>query len=106
MEFDFDCTSLPLDGTNAELRPVCDPRLCLFTIQLHEDGELAGVHGYTDNFRKADEPLEAIDAFLAEHGVRAVTDDEAVLLYGALLKQEGGVDYQLLVLAIARSQQP
>ncbi|GGO98350.1 hypothetical protein [Wenjunlia tyrosinilytica] len=91
---------LGLDGTDIELRPVFDPRLRTFSIQLWENGEPGGIHGLTDNFRGADEPLEAIGAFLADNGVRAVTDEEAALLYAGLVQAKGGPDWEILLLSI------
>ncbi|MFJ6889917.1 hypothetical protein ACIQRC_34430 [Streptomyces californicus] len=96
---------LALDGTDVVLRPVFDPSLRIFSVQLWENDEIRAVHGWTDNFRDADEPLEAIDAFLAERGVRAVTDEEAVLLYAGLVQAEGGVDWQIMQMQIAAQGQ-
>ncbi|QDN84436.1 hypothetical protein FNV61_00150 (plasmid) [Streptomyces sp. RLB3-6] len=90
---------------NAELRPVFDPALRTFSVQLWKDGEPSGIHGLIDNFRYADEPLEAVDAFLAERGVRALTGDEAVLLYAGLVRAKGGPDWQMFLMDVAASRQ-
>ncbi|MFF3256481.1 hypothetical protein ACFYWP_37120 [Actinacidiphila glaucinigra] len=91
-----------IDGT--ELRPVFDPRMRTFSIQLWKDGQRAGNHGLADNFVTVDEPLEEIDAFLADAGIRAVTEDERFTLYGGLLRAKGGVDFHLFLLELAKSQ--
>ncbi|POX58808.1 hypothetical protein C3492_35305 [Streptomyces sp. Ru62] len=97
---------IPLDGTNAVLRPVFDPVLRTFAVQLWEgDGEPKGIHGLVEVFQYADEPLEAIDAFLAEHGVRALTGDEAVLLYAGLVQAKGGPDWLILQMDITTALQ-
>ncbi|MFV8133165.1 hypothetical protein [Streptomyces syringium] len=88
----------------AELRPVYDPALRLFSVQLWVSGEPCGIHGLTDNFEYAEEPLEAIDLFLAERGVRALTGEEAVLLYAGLLHAKGGPDWQMFVMDVAAEQ--
>jgi hypothetical protein len=88
----------------AELRPVFDPRLRTFSVQLWEDGCPSGIHGLGDNFRCADEPLEAIDAFLAEQGVRALTEKEAALLYAGLVRAKGGPDWVLFLMQFAARQ--
>ncbi|WP_158939351.1 hypothetical protein [Streptomyces sp. NRRL S-87] len=84
------------EAANAELRPVFDPVLRTFSVQLWKDGEPSGIHGLTDTFQYADEPLEAIDAFLADNGVRALTEDETVLLYAGLVRSKGGSDWLML----------
>ena len=104
-------TRLPIDDFEAgepvcaELRPVFDPALRTFSVQLWKDDEPSGIHGLTDNFRYAEQPLEAIDAFLAERGVRALTSDEAVLLFAGLVHAKGGPDWQALVMGIAAAEQ-
>ncbi|MEU8828868.1 hypothetical protein [Streptomyces sp. NPDC048636] len=95
---------LALDGT-VVLRPVFDPRLRTFSIQLWKNGEPGGIHGLIETFRYADEPLETIDAFLADHGVRAVTDEEAALLYAGLVQAKGGPDWALLLISIGADEQ-
>lgn len=107
MDFNIDTLGAPvqLDDANAELRPVYDPRLRTFSVQLWTGGEPSGIHGLCDNFRYADEPLEAIDAFLAERGVRALTGEEAAWLYAGLVHAKGGPDWQMLVMDITSGQQ-
>ncbi|MDX2692211.1 hypothetical protein [Streptomyces ipomoeae] len=107
MDFNIDALGGPvkLDDVNAELRPVYDPALRTFSVQLWKAGEPAGIHGLTDNFRYADEPLEAIDAFLAERDVRAVTNEEAAFLYAGLVRAKGGPDWQILLMDITAGQQ-
>jgi hypothetical protein len=75
---------------NSRLIPVFDPRLRTFSVQLWQDGEPCGIHGLTDNFQRASEPLEAIDVFLASSGVRALTEEEAQLLLDGLGRAENG----------------
>ncbi|MFD8269180.1 hypothetical protein [Streptomyces althioticus] len=94
-----------IEPVNAELRPVYDRVLRTFSVQLWKDGEPSGIHGLTDNFRYADEPMEAIDAFLAERGVRALTGDEAVLLYAGLVHAKGGPDWQIFQMQLAAAEQ-
>ncbi|GAA1600907.1 hypothetical protein [Streptomyces globosus] len=89
---------IPLSGTDAVLHPIYDPALRTFSVQLSVDDEPRGIHGLADSFRSADEPLEAIDAFLAERDVRPITEDEAELLYAGLAQAEGGADWYLLQL--------
>ncbi|MFJ2589659.1 hypothetical protein [Streptomyces sp. NPDC087538] len=104
--FDFSTLDrLALDGTAVVLRPVFDPRLHTFSVQLWEDGEPGGIHGLVEYFRYADELLEAIDAFLAEHGVRALTGDEAVLLYAGLVQAKGGPDWVIFQMQVAAAEQ-
>ncbi|WP_432159288.1 hypothetical protein [Streptomyces sp. bgisy153] len=101
----LDLTRIALDGTDAELRPIFDPVLRTFSVQLWKGGEPSGIHGLTDAFRYPDEPLESIDAFLAEQDVRAVTGDEAVVVYAGLVYAKGGPDWVLLQMEVAASQQ-
>lgn len=104
-------TSLPVNDLEsiepvyAELRPVYDPRLRTFSVQLWVSGEPSGIHGLVEHFQYADEPLEAIDAFLAEHGVRALTGDEAVLLYAGLVHAKGGPGWQIFQMQVAAAEQ-
>ncbi|MFD8415444.1 hypothetical protein ACFV2Q_27400 [Streptomyces sp. NPDC059650] len=91
-----DLTRISLAGTDAVLYPIFHPALRTFSVQLWVSGEPSGIHGLTDNFRYADEPLEAIDAFLAERDVRALTEDEAVLLCAGLVQAKGGADWLIL----------
>lgn len=101
-------TNLPivdLEGVEAELRPVFDPALRVFSVQLWVDGEPRGIHGLTSDFRYADEPLEEIDAFLAERGVRALTGEEAVLLYAGLIHAKGGPDWTTFQIQVAAAEQ-
>lgn len=107
MDFNIDTLGAPvqLEDAKAELRPVYDPALRTFSVQLWKGGEPGGIHGLTDNFRYADEPLEAIDAFLAERDVRALTGEEAAWLYAGLVHAKGGPDWQILLMNITASQQ-
>ncbi|MFF4173645.1 hypothetical protein [Streptomyces sp. NPDC001744] len=103
--FDFSTLDrLALDGTNVVLRPVFDPRLYTFSVQLWEDGQPGGIHGLVEHFRYADQPVETIDAFLAENGVRATTGEEAALLYAGLVQAKGGPDWALLLLSIGADE--
>ncbi|MEV5205711.1 hypothetical protein [Streptomyces sp. NPDC053720] len=90
-----------IEAVHAELRPVYDPRLRTFSVQLWKDGELAGIHGLAEEFRFADEPLEAIDGFLADRGARSLTQEKAVLLYAGLVHAKGGADWQHLQMQAA-----
>ncbi|MEU3433079.1 hypothetical protein [Streptomyces sp. NPDC006863] len=87
---------LALDGTDVVLRPVFDPSLRTFSVQLWENDEIRAVHGAVGEFLLADEPVAFIDDFLAEQGVRATTGDEAALLYAGLIWAEGGKGADLL----------
>jgi hypothetical protein len=80
----------------AELRPIFDPALRRFSVQLWRDGEPLGVHGLGDVFRHAEELLETIDGFLAEKGVRALTEQETAVIYVGLIKAKGGEDWAVL----------
>lgn len=103
--FDFSTLDrLALDGTDVVLRPVFDPRLRTFSIQLWEGGQPGGIHGLVEHFRYADQPVDSIDAFLAENGVRAVTDEEAALLYAGLVQAKGGPDWALLLMSIGADE--
>ncbi|MFE7212502.1 hypothetical protein ACFU93_21410 [Streptomyces sp. NPDC057611] len=103
--FDFSTLDrLALDGTDFVLRPVFDPRLRTFSVQLWEGGEPGGIHGMVEHFRYADEPVDSIDAFLAAHGVRATTDQEAALLYAGLVQAKGGPDWALLLMSIGADE--
>lgn len=93
------------EDVKVELRPVFDPALRTFSVQLWKDDSPSGIHGLTDNFRYADEPMEAIDAFLAERGVRALTGEEAVLLYAGLVHAKGGPDWQIFQMQLAALEQ-
>ncbi|MEV4438106.1 hypothetical protein AB0K09_03660 [Streptomyces sp. NPDC049577] len=88
-----------VDGTT-ELRPVFDPVLRTFSVQLWSDGEPAGIHGLVEPFFFADEAVEEINDYLLQHGVRALTFAESVRLYGALLaaKDPDGPDFQLFLM--------
>ncbi|MEU6965083.1 hypothetical protein [Streptomyces chrestomyceticus] len=104
--FDFSALDrLALEGANVVLRPVYDPRLRTFSVQLWEDGEPGGIHGLVEHFRYADQPVDSIDAFLAEHGVRAVTEEEAARLYAGLVQAKGGPDWELLLMSIGADEQ-
>ncbi|WP_327332907.1 hypothetical protein [Streptomyces anulatus] len=96
---------LALDGTDAHLRPVFDPVLRTFSVQLWAGDGIRGVHGMSEGFNFADEPLEAMDAFLAERGVRALTAEEAVMLYAGLVRAEGGLDWQAMRLQLGAHTQ-
>ncbi|MET8661396.1 MULTISPECIES: hypothetical protein [Streptomyces] len=111
MDFSTITDSIPIpysvgnEVVHTELRPGFDSAHRLFFVQLWEDGRLLAVHGRTDNFRHAEEPLEAIDAFLADHGVPAVTDEEAVRVYAGLVQAEGGEGWRLMQLLTALRDQ-
>jgi hypothetical protein len=96
---------IPLAGTVAELRPVFDPRLRTYSVQLWENGQPAGIHGLAEDFRFAGGPLESIDAFLSDHDVRPITAEESALLYAGLVRAEGGTAWQALRMTIT-AQQP
>ncbi|UZI33964.1 hypothetical protein [Streptomyces sp. VB1] len=95
---------LALDGTGVVLRPVFDPRLRAFSVQLWENGEPGGIHGLGEHFQYADEPVDSIDAFLAERNVRATTREEAALLYAGLVQAKGGPDWGLLLMSIGADE--
>ncbi|CUW33432.1 MULTISPECIES: hypothetical protein [Streptomyces] len=112
MNFDFEnlgplrlADAVQGEDITVELRPVYDPALRIFSVQLWKDDSPSGIHGLTDQFRYADEPLEAIDAFLAENDVRALTGDEAVLLYAGLVRAKGGPDWQIFQMKVAAAEQ-
>ncbi|MFE9437062.1 hypothetical protein [Streptomyces sp. NPDC006640] len=104
MKFDIDALggNLQLEDEGAELRPVFDPRLRYFTVQLWKGGEPAGIHGRHGSFRYPDEPLMAVDTYLAEKGIRALTDEEKAWLYAGLVCAKGGPDWQMLLLDITQ----
>ncbi|UQI49790.1 hypothetical protein M1P56_35910 (plasmid) [Streptomyces sp. HU2014] len=82
---------------NAELRPVYDPALRTFCVQLWNNGEPAGSYGLVESFPDAEELVETIDGFLAKHDVRPLDLPEMARLYGALLAAKGGPDFQLFL---------
>ncbi|MFI9311200.1 hypothetical protein [Streptomyces triculaminicus] len=83
---------------NAELRPVYDPALRTFCVQLWRDGEIAGSYGLTESFPDAQELVETIDPFLAKNGVRPLELAEMARLYGGLLAAQDGPDFQLFLM--------
>ncbi|MBV6700292.1 hypothetical protein KV557_24835 [Kitasatospora aureofaciens] len=91
---------LTLEGTTAVLKPVYDPVLRTFSVQLWEDGKPSGIHGLIDPFQYADEPLEGINDFLAEAELRPLTVDEQFQLYAGLVKAKGGPDWQLFLFQV------
>lgn len=101
---DFTFGPVTLDDAHVELRPVYDPVLRTFSVQLWKDGEPAGIHGLIEAFPYPDEATEAIDAFLTAHDVRELTGEETVQLYGGLLAAKGGPDYQLFVMQLTHGQ--
>ncbi|MGW3200015.1 hypothetical protein ACWDBD_36720 [Streptomyces sp. NPDC001118] len=103
MSFTFGPVTLADAGV--ELRPVFDPAQRLFNVQVWRGNEPVAIHGLTEEFEYADDAAESIGEFLAEHGIRDLTGEELITLYGGLLKAEGGVDYQLFAMQVARSQQ-
>ena len=97
---DFDSLDrLDIDGSN-QLRPVFDPRLRTFSVQLWRDGEPGGIHGLVEHFRYADQVVETIGGFLAESGVRELADQEAALLYAGLVQAKGGPDWEIFLLQV------
>lgn len=93
-----------LEGTDAVLVPVFDPRLRTFSVQLWEHGTPSRLHGLLENFRYADEPVASIDGFLAEQGLRALTEDESARLYAGLVQTKGGPDWTLLLMSIGADE--
>jgi hypothetical protein len=75
---------------NARLIPVFDPRLRTFSVQLWKDGDPCGIHGLIEDFQRADEPMESIDAFLVSSGVRALTEEEAQRVLDGLVRAKHG----------------
>ena len=67
-----------------ELRPVYDPRLYCFSIQLWTDGKPGGIHGLVEHFAHPDNCLETLNAFLESEGVRRVNDGEYSALHRSL----------------------
>ncbi|MFJ8133365.1 hypothetical protein [Streptomyces hydrogenans] len=92
----------PLTIDAAELRPIFDPQLRTFSVQLWKNGEPTAIHGLTTPYRYADEAVEEIVPFLAEHSIRPLTTPEMYRLYGALLraKNPDGPDFQLFLMQI------
>ncbi|MFF6888587.1 hypothetical protein ACFY9F_36030 [Streptomyces sp. NPDC012421] len=96
---------LTIDG-GTELRPIYDPRLRTFSVQLWKNGEPAGIHGLTTPYLYADEATVEIVPFLQKHGIRVLSGPEMVHLCGALLraKNPAGPDFQLFLMKAARSR--
>ncbi|WP_327286664.1 hypothetical protein [Streptomyces sp. NBC_01205] len=94
-----------IDG--AELQPVFDPCLRVFSVNLSKDGKYAGNFGMHEVIAYADEVVEDVNPFLDQHGVRPLTLPEMVHLYGALLaaKNPHGPDFLLFRMEFERGQQ-
>ncbi|MFF2779449.1 hypothetical protein ACFVU3_31700 [Streptomyces sp. NPDC058052] len=92
----------PLNIDGAELRPIFDPRLRTFSVQLWKSGEPTDIHGLTTPYQYADEAVEEIFPFLAKHSLRPLTTPEMYRLYGALLRAKNpeGPDFQLFLMQI------
>ncbi|MCU4750266.1 hypothetical protein [Streptomyces sp. G-5] len=91
----------PIDlGDGAVLKPIFDPRLRTFSVQLWSDGQPDGIHGLVEDFRHADQAVEAIGPFLEEHGVRQLTEKELAFLYAGLIQAKGGPDFELLLMQL------
>ncbi|MFC1435324.1 hypothetical protein ACEZDB_32260 [Streptacidiphilus sp. N1-3] len=82
-------TDVKMDSRTV-LRPVYDPRLCCFSIQLWTDGEPGGIHGLVEHFAHPDELLETTNAFLESEGVRCVTDEEYSALRRSVYEAQDG----------------
>ncbi|MEU6946599.1 hypothetical protein ABZ957_15425 [Streptomyces sp. NPDC046316] len=94
-------TRISVEGTDVTLRPVFDPALHSYSVQIHR-GEAIFPLGLDGAFTAADEVLGAIDAELAEIGVRELTGEEAVLLYAGLVHAKGGADWVNFREAVSR----
>ncbi|MEU8623115.1 hypothetical protein [Streptomyces sp. NPDC048623] len=96
----------PFEVDGVKLRPVFDPVLRTFAVQLWKDGEPAGIHGLTKPYQYADEAVEEINDYLAKEGIRRLTLPEMVRLYGALLrdKNPNGADFQIFLMQIRDAQ--
>ncbi|MGW9440606.1 hypothetical protein [Streptomyces sp. NPDC055607] len=96
----------PFKVDGAELRPVFDPALRTFSVQLWTDEGPAGIHGLGTPYLYADEAVEEINGFLAERDVRPLDLPEMVRLYGALLraKNPNGPDFQLFLIELQGAQ--
>ncbi|MFV8133171.1 hypothetical protein [Streptomyces syringium] len=88
-----------MSDAGATLRPVFDPVLRLFSVHLMKGCEPAGIHGLP-GFDHPDDAVEDIDPFLAEHGVRSLSDQEFAQLCGGLIEAKGGPDFQHLLMAM------
>lgn len=96
---------IKLAETNAELRPVFDPVLLTYSVQLWKGGQPAGIHGLIDDFRYPDQALGTVNDFLAESDVRKATEDELFQLYAGLVQAKGGRDWALFQMQIAEAEQ-
>ncbi|MFI9214313.1 hypothetical protein ACIGW7_40060 [Streptomyces sp. NPDC053253] len=94
-------TRIPVEGADVTLRPVFDPALHSYSVQIRR-GEALFPIGLDGAFKAADEVMEAIDPELAKLGVRELTGEEAVLLYAGLVHAKGGADWVNLRQAVSR----
>jgi hypothetical protein len=90
------------DEANTQLRPLFLRAIRTYNVELWQDGRLVAVHGVNEWFGTADAVTNTVDAFLAEHGVRALTTEERFELYGGLLREKGGLGYDVLIRQVAR----
>ncbi|WP_416974623.1 hypothetical protein [Streptomyces sp. 4F14] len=87
--------SLKLDE-KTHIRPVFDPVLRSFTVQLWTDGEPAGTLGADSIFLHPDDILDEIDGFLETHGRSPLTENQGAEFCGMLIMAKGGPDAMLL----------
>ncbi|MFI8178035.1 hypothetical protein ACIF6H_32600 [Streptomyces microflavus] len=90
------------DEANTQLKPTFERAFGLYYVELWKDGAVLDVHGSGEWLETAARTVDTVDAFLAEHGVRPLTDIERADLYGGLLQAKGGAGYDVLTRQIAR----
>lgn len=81
------------------LVPVFDPRLRYFVAQLWQNGNVTAVLGEFGTCRHPDDVLDAVDGFLAEHGLAPLTESQVPQLAFELIMAKGGPDAALLLIA-------
>lgn len=86
------------------LVPVFDPQLRYFVAQLWQNGDVTAVLGEFGTCRHPDDVLDAVDAFLAEHGLAPLTESQVPELAFELIMAKGGPDAEMLLIAIEQAK--
>ncbi|WP_052434172.1 hypothetical protein [Streptacidiphilus melanogenes] len=79
-----------------QLRPVFDPRLYCYSIQLWVDGQPGGIHGLVEQFPHPDDVMDTLNAFLEENQIRHITSEEYSALCRSLIEAKDGPEWALI----------